>query len=278
MDLRSRTRARSASTSATASSWCGAPTGATTRSARRTSSTPASGPVVTGDRRRHAVLHAVGARDVRAVHEHREGDRVPAGGLAQAGQGADADERAGLGPGSGPARRCRACACGSSRCARPPRATPSNAPATSWPCIASSRCTTWRGVVRSARESPEPSTTCGVTPKAASWVAHHARARGGRAGAAERGAEVLEQRLGQEVVRGDVGQADEVAHRRRGDGGQRLRRGRRACPAPLRALDADAVGPQDLRELARGLRGRPPSLEKPRLSVSAPSTPPMSRS
>ena len=43
---------------------------------------------------------------------------------------------------------------------------PSKAPATSWPCMASSRWTTWRGVVRSARESPEPSTTCGVRPKA----------------------------------------------------------------------------------------------------------------
>ena len=27
-----------------------------------------------------------------------------------------------------------------------------------------SSCTTWRGVVRSARESPEPSTTLGVIP------------------------------------------------------------------------------------------------------------------
>src|SRR5215207_3000883 len=54
--------------------------------------------VVAGERGRDAVLDAVGAADARAVHEHREGDRVAAGGLVDAGQGADADERAGLGP------------------------------------------------------------------------------------------------------------------------------------------------------------------------------------
>ena len=140
---------------------------------------------------------------------------------------------------------------------------PSNAPATSWPCIASSRCTTWRGVVRSARESPEPSTTCGVRPKARELGPDDADARGGRAGAAELGAEVLEQHLGQEVVGRDVGQADEVAHRRRGDGGQLLRLGRRGARAAA-PLDADAVGRAGpSRTAPRPAAAGRPSFEKP---------------
>ena len=86
--------------------------------------------------------------------------------------------------------------------------------------------------------------------------AHDADARGGRARAGELGAEVLDQHLGQEVVGGDVGQADEVAHRRGGHGGQVLRLGRRGSRAAA-PLDADAVAAQDLGELARGLGGGP---------------------
>ena len=56
-----------------------------------------------------------------------------------------------------------------------------------------------------------------------------------------------------------------------------LRLGRRRAGA-ARALDPDAVGAQRRDELRRGRAGGPAVLEKPRPTVSAPSTPPMSRS
>jgi hypothetical protein len=61
--------------------------------------------------------------------------------------------------------------------------------------------------------------------------------------------------IGQEVVRGDVGQADEVAHRRRLHRGQ-LGGVDRCRTGATTALDAHALAAQDLGELARGVSRR----------------------
>ncbi len=75
----------------------------------------------------------------------------------------------------------------------------------------------------------------------------HGGAVGGRPAAAESGAEILEQRLGEEVVRGRVGQRDERRHPRRMHDGQRLRVGRRDA-----GLHLDVARQLDPRALQRG--------------------------
>ena len=67
----------------------------------------------------------------------------------------------------------------------------------------------------------------------------HGRPGGGGAAAAEFGAEQLQQHLGEEVVRVDVGGVDEGADRRRVDHGDRRRRSlRRRCRSRPRARPA----------------------------------------
>ena len=103
----------------------------------------------------------------------------------------------------------------------------------------SSSRTTWRGVVRSARERPEPSTIAGMDAERRELRPDDGGAGGRRAGPAEVRPEPLEQHLGVEVVRRDVRQADEVRHRRRVDPGD-LRRLGGAVPRAALAVDADA--------------------------------------
>ena len=76
--------------------------------------------------------------------------------------------------------------------------------------IASSRSTTWRGEARLERVRPEPSTAWTPEPSARAKASTTRGAGGGRAGAAEVGAEQLDQRLGEEVVGVDVGDVDDL--------------------------------------------------------------------
>ncbi len=97
-----------------------------------------------------------------------------------------------------------------------------------------------------------------VDPEARELAAHHRGSRCGRAGAAEAGAQALQQHLGEEVVRGCVGEADERSQARRLHG--RKRRGRNRRPArvdPRRAVDLDAGGAECRGELLGGEQGRP---------------------
>src|ERR1019366_2532310 len=79
-------------------------------------------------------------------------------------------------------------------------------------------------------------------------------AGGGRAGAAEAGAEVLEQGLGEEVVRWREHQAEQFGHG--GRGGRCEQQGaRRGGGGAARAVHAHAVRCERLAQLARGIGG-----------------------
>src|SRR3954464_6920080 len=94
-----------------------------------------------------------------------------------------------------------------------------SSPAGSWR-IASSRLTTWRGLARLERVRPEPSTAWtpepwerakdSTTAAPAAGVPVPPRPGGGGAAPAEPRAEQLDQHLGEEVVRPDVGGVDDA--------------------------------------------------------------------
>ena len=137
---------------------------------------------VARERGDHPVLQPAGAVRVDAVHEDREGD-------ARCRRSSGSSRPAPRRPCSVPVlawqrsraavRRMRSTAC---RCARRPRARSRTRGAgrPPRPC-GRAACTTWRGVVRLARERPEPSTTRGRRPKPAIVRAHDDAARAGRA-------------------------------------------------------------------------------------------------
>ena len=154
---------------------------------------------------------------------------------------------------------------------------PSKAPAASWPCMASSRCTTWRGVVRSERESPEPSTICGVRPSSASWLLTTptpAAVVPAPPNSAPRSLTSISARKLSEGtfvrrMRSRIGGEGAVASSCASAG---------AVPAPLRPSTRIPSVRRALANCPAASAAGLPSFEKPRLSVSAPSTPPMSRS
>src|SRR3954454_11075392 len=92
------------------------------------------------------------------------------------------------------------------------------------PAIVASRRTTWWVETRSTRDSPEPSTIFAVTPKPFRAPRGGGGPRPGRAAGAAPRAQELEQHLGVEVVRGVVGDRDELRDRGGGVGRQRRRR------------------------------------------------------
>ena len=92
--------------------------------------------------------------------------RAPDGGLAVARQRGHVVERAGLGLAAVARDAAAHAAARACRCARRPRARSGRpGPASRRAAMCWSSRTTWRGVVRLARESPEPSATRGRSPK-----------------------------------------------------------------------------------------------------------------
>ena len=149
--------------------------------------------------------------------------------------------------------------------------------------MAVSRRTSWRGVVRFARERPDPSTTRALTPSRGSGsrttAAPAALVPRGR----RTGAERLQQHLGDEVVGRDVG-----AGRQRAIGGEATARARRAAGGRVPAPPARAVTSRRRARSAReALRRRtwpgasgsgPCAAVRPRLKPGALSGPPRSES
>ena len=109
--------------------------------------------------------------------------------------------------------------------------------------------TTWRGVVRLARDRPEPSATRGRSPKPVivrRTTAAPARVVPPRA---ELLAERLDQRLGVEVVRRAVGEAGDLGHRR-----PRRCSASGSAPAGVRPV-AGGAADHDVAALERALEG-----------------------
>ena len=208
--------------------------------------------VVAGDRGGDPVLGAAGGVDVGGVHQDREGDRVVAG-LAVARERRDVGERAGLGRGSCPRRRCPAC--GRRRCPRGRRPAASRGTRRRRArrrAIATSSLPTCSGETRFLRESPEPSTAWTSVPTDLANASTLLLPRWRVPFLPLARAEPLEQHLGEEVVRGHVGLLDQLRDGRRGDRGERLARRAsrrtgwrgRPCPRPgRRACAARASAP-----------------------------------
>ena len=94
----------------------------------------------------------------------------------------------------------------------------------------------------------------GVRSVCGDGLLDHVGARRRRAAAPEPRAQALDQALGQVVVGRPVGQADDRAHRRRADRGQRLGPGRRGSGGRL-ARHGDALALERPHQLARGVGG-----------------------
>ena len=189
------------------------------------------------------------------VGEDREHERVPVGGVAVADEVGDARERARLALAAARARRCRACV---RRACRSPRPRPCcrAAPARSGSGELHEQVGDLirRGFVL-LRRAPSRRRRRGWMPSSdGDRLAHDGRARRGRARAAVARAEVLDERLGEEVVRRRQHQAEQLRDGRRGTLRELGRAGRRRRRAAC-AGDAHAVALQRS-PAARGRRRR----------------------
>ena len=210
--------------------------------------------VVAGDRDGHPVLDRVGGVRDDAVHQERERERVAIACGAVADQVGDVVQRAGL---AAAARlSVRAVHLVGQRAGF--AAIASELVNVALPAIVRSSEITCAGVVRSYRERPEPSLKRGWTSNAAGDVASDdRRAVGGGAAGPELRAEILEQRLSEEVVRRGVGQVDQLCDRRRAHRGERRRGGGRCAGGHGQAAgQLDLIRAQRRPQLEAGLQHR----------------------